>query len=96
MQYMAVLRDGDIYDVIVPRVKDYPQGLHAIYNKNCLEPIRKLLEKDKLKVIGFYSDMRVRYLDIAEYGKFDPKKLAFMNVNTPEDLQAARKLAQED
>ena len=33
----------------------------------CLEPIRARLDADRLKVIGFYDDMRVRYLDEAEY-----------------------------
>jgi molybdopterin-guanine dinucleotide biosynthesis protein A len=94
MSYMAVLRGGDSFDVIVPRVKEYPQGLHAIYNKACLEPIRKRLNKNKLKVINFYEEMRVRYIDIAEYGYFDPQRLAFYNVNTPEDLEEARRLAE--
>ena len=26
-------------DIIVPRVDGYPQGLHAIYKKTCIQPI---------------------------------------------------------
>jgi len=95
LRLMAALRDGDAYDVIVPRVEGYPQGLHALYSKNCLEPIRERLEANKLKVIGFYDDVRVCYLDEDVYEQFNPKGLAFYNVNTPEELKEARKLAQE-
>lgn len=93
--YLAVLRNGDWFDVIVPRVNDYPQGLHAIYNKECLDPIAARLEHDELKVIGFYDEMRVRYIDSAEYEIFDEHGLTFYNVNTPEELQEARRIAGE-
>jgi molybdopterin-guanine dinucleotide biosynthesis protein A len=95
LRYMAMLRDGDKYDVIVPRVEGYPEGLHALYSKQCLEPIRKRLDADELKVISFYDDVRVRYIDEDEYKQFNEKGLAFYNVNTPDELKEARKLAEE-
>ena len=88
LQHMISLRDDET-DVIVPRVENYPQGLHALYRRTCLEPIRAKIEADRLKVIGFYGDVRVRYLDEPEYEPFDPAGLAFFNVNTPEDLEQA-------
>ncbi len=92
--YMAALRtDTDPPpDVIVPRVDGYPQGLHAIYGKTCLDIIQKDLEADRLKVIGFYGVVRVRYLDEAEYRPYDPQQRAFFNVNTPQDLAEARQM----
>ena len=47
----------------MPRVDGYPQGLHAIYKKTCIEPIAEQLAADRLKIIRFYDQMRVRYLD---------------------------------
>lgn len=93
--YLAVLRNGDWHDVIVPRDEGHPQGLHAVYSKACLEPIHKQLEKNELKVIGFYDAMRVRYVDEPEYKIFDEHGLTFYNVNTPEDLKEARRIAEE-
>jgi molybdopterin-guanine dinucleotide biosynthesis protein A len=93
LRYMIDLCEGDQYDVIVPRFEGYPQGLHAIYSKNCLEPIRARLDADRLKVIGFYDDVRVSHLDEAEYQPLDPDGLAFRNVNTPDELAEARTLA---
>jgi molybdenum cofactor guanylyltransferase len=88
LRYMLTLREG--FDVIVPRVEGYPEGLHAVYSRACLQPIRQKLDQDKLKVIGFYSDTIVRYLDEPEYQPLDPQGLSFFNVNTPEDLQKAQ------
>jgi molybdopterin-guanine dinucleotide biosynthesis protein A len=83
------------FDIIVPRVDGYPQGLHAIYRKTCLGPIGEQLEADRLKVIGFYDSVRVRYLDEPEYLPLDPQKLSFQNINTPQELEAAQLLLTE-
>jgi molybdopterin-guanine dinucleotide biosynthesis protein A len=83
---------GGPYDVVVPRVDGHPQGLHAIYSRRCLEPIRECLDADRLKVIGFYDRVRVRYLDPPEYARFDPQGLSFQNINTPDELQAVQRL----
>lgn len=97
LRYIMALREEKTgpYDVIVPRVDGHPQGLHAIYRKTCLEPIREQLDANRLKVIGFYDKVRVRYLDAEEYGPLDPEGLALHNINTPDELQAARQLARQ-
>ncbi len=82
-------------DVIVPRVDGYPQGLHAVYSKACLPAIKSRLHADRLKVIGFYPDVRVRYIDEAEYEPLTERRLAFFNVNTPQQLDEARQLANQ-
>ncbi len=83
---------GGPFDVIVPRVEKYPEGLHAIYTKACLEPIRERMEADRLHIIGFYPKVHVRYLDESEYQSIDPQGLSFFNVNTPEELERAQHL----
>ncbi|RPI95845.1 MAG: molybdenum cofactor guanylyltransferase, partial [Chloroflexi bacterium] len=55
LRYMLALTGSGEVDVVVPRVDDYPQGLHAIYGKECLPAIRARLDADRLKVIGFYD-----------------------------------------
>ena len=94
LRHLIGLAEGDAFDVIVPTVADYPQGLHAIYGRACLDPIRARLDADRLKVIGFYDDVRVRRVDEAEYGPIDPEGRSFFNVNTPEDLEQARQWAE--
>ena len=72
LRFMIAQIDAEI-DIVVPRVAGYPQGLHAIYKKTCIEPIREQLAANRLKIIRFYDRMRVRYLDEADYAEFDPK-----------------------
>ena len=73
-------------DVIVPRTSDGLQPLHAIYSKNCLEPIRKIIERGKYKIIDFYRLVRVKIVEENDFLPLDPFRESFINVNTPEEL----------
>ena len=79
------------YDVVIPHLGDKLEPLHAIYSKNCLGPIEGLIERGDFKIIHFFPEVRVRYLEREEIERFDPKHLSFLNINTPEDLEQARK-----
>jgi molybdopterin-guanine dinucleotide biosynthesis protein A len=95
LRHLLALRaapDGP-FDVIVPRVKAYPQGLHGLYSKDCLAPIRERIDADRLHVIGFYTKVRLRYVDEEEYAPFDPIGVSFFNINTPEELAQAHRIA---
>lgn len=92
--FLAFMRDrAPGYDVVVPRIERYPQGLHAVYSRDCTEPIEAQLAGPRLKVIGFYGKVRTLYLDEADYARVDPFGLALRNVNTPDELEDARNQA---
>ena len=81
-------------DAIVPRLAGETEPFRAIYSRTaCLEPIRTALAAGRMRVISFFPDVRVRYVDEAEIDRFDPRHLSFFNVNTPADLEQARQLA---
>ncbi len=94
LRFMIAQLDADV-DIIVPRVAGYPQALHAIYRVTCIEPIRAQLEANRLKIIRFYDQMRVRYLDEADYAEFDADGSSFANLNTPSELEQARQLLRD-
>jgi molybdopterin-guanine dinucleotide biosynthesis protein A len=77
------------HDVVVPDVLGELQTLHAIYSKACLQPIERRLEMHRLRIIGFFPDVRVRTVTASELEPYDPALLAFQNLNTPEEFQAA-------
>jgi molybdopterin-guanine dinucleotide biosynthesis protein A len=77
------------YDVVVPDVLGELQTLHAIYSKTCLQPIERRLETNRLRIVGFFPDVRVRTVTASELQLYDPALLAFQNLNTPEEFQAA-------
>jgi molybdopterin-guanine dinucleotide biosynthesis protein A len=84
LAYLADLRDTA--DVIVPRWQKYPEPLHAVYSKACLEPVEKQIEAGNLKITRFYNDVTIRFIDREEITRFDPQGRSFTNVNSPQDL----------
>jgi len=79
------------YDVVVPRAKDGLQPLHAIYSKNCLDPIRKIMEHKQFKIIDFYPMVKVNIVEENEFRSLDLARESFLNVNTPEQLRLIKK-----
>lgn len=71
-------------DAAIPRIKEFKEPLHAIYNKRILNDLDRFLNgTDKYSIENFIKNLNVRYHnldDIEEYRK------AFININTPEDL----------
>jgi molybdopterin-guanine dinucleotide biosynthesis protein A len=92
LQSLIDLRNG--YDVVVPLSRDnYPQSMHAVYGRTCLDAIRRSLEANRLKIISFFSEVNVREVSDMEIDRYDPERLSFYNVNTPDDLAQAEQIA---
>jgi molybdopterin-guanine dinucleotide biosynthesis protein A len=88
IEYMAGRIDSN--DIVVPNPPDGFQPLHAIYSKRCLPHIKALIDKDKLKIRGFYKKSKTRIITADEIEKFDPEGRMFLNVNSQEDLDKIR------
>jgi molybdopterin-guanine dinucleotide biosynthesis protein A len=86
LQYMVSLRGTA--DIIVPRWDKFPEPLHAIYSKACLEPIEENLKAQRLKITGFYGRVQVHFVDRPVIENYDPDGRSFINVNTPDELAA--------
>ncbi len=80
------------WDVVVPRIAGFPEALHAVYSKACLEPIRHHLATGQLKASGFYDHVKTLYVEEAEIRRIDPDLRSFINVNTPDDVAALQPL----
>lgn len=77
-------------DVIIPRTIDGLQPLHAIYSKNCVDPIKRTIEQGKQGIIDFYHLVKVKIVEEREFLHLDPVRESFINVNTPEELRSVR------
>jgi len=77
---------GD-FDVIVPLISEGYQPLHAIYSRNCLPHIKKMLIADRLKIDRFYKDVKLCCINEETIKMFDESKLLFININTPQDFR---------
>ncbi len=83
------------YDVVVPRTADGYQPLHSVYSKGCTAAMESLLGGGRLKIDLLFPQVRLRVVDEEELRPLDPLLHAFVNVNTREELEAARRLARQ-
>ncbi|MCL4466674.1 MAG: molybdenum cofactor guanylyltransferase [Chloroflexi bacterium] len=81
------------FDVVIPRVGGFLEPLHAVYASTCLPPIARLLEQGVLRILDFFPEVRVRYVDTEEMRRFGDVSLSLFNVNTPQQLEQALALA---
>jgi molybdopterin-guanine dinucleotide biosynthesis protein A len=88
---LVVARAGQ-GDVVIPRVGAQLETLHALYAKACLPHIESRLKAGRLKIVGFFEDVRVVEIAEAEVARYRPADVVFMNVNTPDELARARAL----
>jgi molybdopterin-guanine dinucleotide biosynthesis protein A len=93
LQYMVQVSPG--FDLVVPRVGKLVEPLHAVYAKDCLAPIERLLEQGEIRFRALFPLVKVRYIEDDEISRFDPEHLSFFNVNTEADLERAQRLAKE-
>ena len=84
LQYMLALDTSA--DVIVPRWEGHWQPLHAIYSKNCLPAIKKMLDTGNLKVFDLFQYVSVHVVEQETVKRFDRNGRSFTNINTPDEL----------
>ncbi len=80
------------FDAVVPRVGGEAEPFRAVYGKACLLPIQRALGAGKMRVISFFPEIRLRWIEEDEIKQFDPELLTFMNCNTPEELEEVREI----
>ena len=93
LHYMIQLSPD--FDLVVPRLGNMVEPLHAIYSKGCLISIESLFKQGNLSITALFTLVRVRYVEAEEIDSFDPKHLSFFNINTEADLNMARELAKD-
>jgi molybdopterin-guanine dinucleotide biosynthesis protein A len=91
LRYMITVSTD--FDIVVTRVGDLEEPLHAVYAKSCLEPIENMLRQNDLPVRRLFPTVRIRYVETDEVERFDPDHLSLFNVNTQGDLQKAEEIA---
>jgi molybdopterin-guanine dinucleotide biosynthesis protein A len=90
---LALQAEGDV-DVVVPRTSGYVEPMHAVYRRVSVHnAVEAALARGEQRMISYFRDVRVREVDEPEWRQLDPDGLAFFNVNTPDDLAEARRIA---
>lgn len=90
LRYMAAVAQG--YDVVVPRIGEYYEPLHAVYSKSCVAAIERLAARGPRRIVALYDRVRVREVTEEQVRLFGAEN-SFANVNTPEDWTEVRRLS---
>ena len=71
-------------DAAIPRIKDFKEPLHSIYNKKIFDKLDEFIRgANKYSIENFLKDLSVRYHNLEDTEEY---KKAFININTPQDL----------
>jgi len=89
---LVLARAGEA-DVVAPRIGEQWETLHACYGKACLAPMERRLREGRLRITGFFEEVRVLAITEAEVAAVGDPARVFMNINTPDELARARVLA---
>ncbi len=84
---MAARSDG--WDVVVPIGEQRLEPLCAIYSRRCLGAVEDTLARGDRRIIAFFSNVSVTYVDIETLGALTSPE-SFQNINTPDELAAIR------
>src|SRR6056297_348078 len=88
---LAGVEDG--LDVVVPETAKGLQPLCAVYSGRCLEVFERQLANEEFTIIKHFDRLRVKTISESKLRHSDPGLESFMNVNTPADLETARRMA---
>ena len=73
--------DLERYECTIPRHSKGIEPLHAVYSKQILPKVEKVLSSGKLALTEILANCRCKYIDVDE-----SEVSSFVNINTPEDL----------
>ena len=85
------------FDAAVPVREDgVLETLHAVYHsKKMAQACAKAISQGRRRIIAPLSYLHINQVPVRELRPLDPELLTFFNINTPEDLEKARRLWKE-
>lgn len=83
-------------DVVIAKTDEGYEPLHAIYRRGtCIPAIEAAIASDKWRMDSWFPQVKMRLLTPEEINRYDPRGLAFSNINTPEEFAQAEQRASE-
>jgi molybdopterin-guanine dinucleotide biosynthesis protein A len=80
-------------DIIIPRIGEHFEPLHAVYQvHSCLPAVESAIAAGEERIINLFTHLRVLPVERATLEQLDPQGHSFFNVNTPDDLAHAEQM----
>lgn len=78
------------FDAVMPETPSGLEPLFAIYSRHAMETVERHVRQEKFKIRRVFKNLRVKIIPASRVLAADPELDTFFNINTPEDLKAAR------
>jgi molybdopterin-guanine dinucleotide biosynthesis protein A len=92
---LLVLRESGV-EAVVPRSPAGAEPFHAIYIREaCLPHVQAAVQAGLHRADAWFEKAKLRYLEPEEILPYDPDGLAFVNINTMEELVKVERLARD-
>ena len=85
IRHLVGRREG--WQAVVPWVKGYPEPLHSVYRRDCLDSLEVLISAGRYRLNTVLYRLAVCWVDEHDLRRFDPDLLSFLNVNRPNELE---------
>jgi molybdopterin-guanine dinucleotide biosynthesis protein A len=83
-------------DVVIPKTALGIEPLCAVYSRRCLQAVQNALERNNLKIRNIFNKLKVKEIPESVLRKIDPDLVSFFNINTPDDLEKANWMINEN
>jgi len=89
---LCALPEGD---VVMVKLSTGFQPLHGRYSKRCYPVMEQMIQEGNLRIQSLvnHSSLSVQIIEESMFKDIDPYCYSFLNINTPSDLECARKAA---
>jgi len=90
---IQIIQESGI-DAVIPATDQGIEPFHSVYRvETCLPLVKKAIEKDLWKMISWHDSARIKILNPELIRKITGSDHTFLNLNTPEEFQAAEEIA---
>jgi molybdopterin-guanine dinucleotide biosynthesis protein A len=79
------------FDAVAAKIDGKFEPLHAVYHRRILPAIEERIKAGDYPVYRLLENLRVRIFSEKELSRYPDWRKTFLNVNTPEELEKARK-----
>ena len=89
---LCLMKKRKIYQALVPKNKESVQPLCGIYAKSVLPVLERKIAEKKYRLREIFPEIKTKYVSGEELERFGNPAVLFFNLNTPKDLEEARRL----
>jgi len=94
MEYIISVR-GDA-DAAVPMLGEFYEPLFCAYARTSIDEVEKAIRESRRQVVSLFFDrLKLRTVTEDELRAVDPELESLVNINTPDDLERAERIAKQ-